>query len=356
MKHDPTSTEQRLTDSMKGEEEHKKYDKVREANELQLFPKGEKSDPEFEPESPIDRAPNEEDPEKGVPIGKGDDATAEGLRDPFLVVWDGPNDPENPKNWKFSRKWAAVGIISAFTFMTPVSSSMIAPAVPAMSKELGIKTEIVAEMSLSIFILAYAIGPLFLGPLSEVYGRGRVMQCANLFYLVWNFACGWAYTIPEIMVFRFFAGLGGSAPLTIGGGVMGDLFHAEDRGKAIALFTMGPLLGPAVGPIAGGWIAEETTWRWVFWSCTVLTVIIQGLGLLYLQETFAPVLLQRRAAALRKRTGNNSYYTEWDSPDRTAIQIIHRALKRPFRFLMTEPIIQAIACSYLSVPIFTGSC
>ena len=233
---------------------------------------------------------------------------------------------------------------------------MIAPAVPAMSKELGIKTEITAEMSLSIFILAYAIGPLFLGPLSEVYGRARVMQCANMFYLVWNFACGWAYTIPEIMVFRFLAGLGGSAPLTIGGGVMGDLFHAEDRGKAIALFTMGPLLGPAVGPIAGGWIAEKTTWRWVFWSCTILTVIIQGLGLLYLQETFAPVLLQRRAAALREKTGNKSYYTEWDSPDRTAIQIIQRALKRPFRFLITEPIIQAIACSYLNLPIVTTPC
>jgi MFS family permease len=182
------------------------------------------------------------------------------------------------------------------------------------------------------------------------------MQCANLFYLVWNFACGWAHTIPEIMIFRFLAGLGGSAPLAIGGGVMGDLFHAEDRGKAISLFTMGPLLGPALGPVAGGWVAEKTTWRWVFWSCTILTVLIQGLGLIYLQETFAPVLLQRRAAALRKETGNDSYYTEWDSPDRTALQVIRRALKRPFRFLVTEPIIQAIACSYFTAPTYNESC
>jgi multidrug resistance protein len=329
---------------MDKEEKHEDYEKALEAEELELFSNEEKSDSKSESESPIDRAPNEKDLEKGVPSGQGDAITAEGPRDPFLVVWDGPDDPENPKNWKFSRKWAAVGIISAFTFMTPVSSSMIAPAVPAMSKALGIKTEIVAEMSLSIFILAYAIGPLVLGPLSEIYGRARVMQCANLFYMVWNFACGWAYTIPEIMIFRFLAGLGGSAPLAIGGGVMGDLFHAEDRGKAIALFTLGPLLGPAIGPIAGGFIAENTTWRWVFWSCTILTVLIQGLGIIYLQETFAPVLLQRRAAALREKTGNNSYYTEWDSPDRTAIQVIQRALKRPFRFLLTEPIIQAIAC------------
>jgi multidrug resistance protein len=343
MKNDQTLTDRRSTDSMDREEEHEKDEKDLEVDELESH---------CEPESPIDRAPNEEDLEKGVPSGKKDDVTLENTSDPFLVIWEGPDDPENPKNWKFSRKWAAVGIISAFTFMTPVSSSMIAPALPAMSKELGIKTELTAVMSLSIFLLAYAIGPLILGPLSEVYGRARVMQCANLFYLVWNFACGWAYTIPEIMAFRFLAGLGGSAPLAIGGGVMGDLFHAEDRGKALALFTMGPLLGPAVGPIAGGWIAEKTTWRWVFWSCTILTVIIQGLGLVYLQETFAPVLLQRRAAVLREQTGNNSYYTEWDSPDRTPIQVIQRALKRPFRFLTTEPIIQAIAGSYLWISTF----
>ena len=64
-------------------------------------------------------------------------------------------------------------------------------------------------------------------------------------------------------MFRFLAGLGGSAPLAIGGGVVSDLFDAEHRGQAIAIYSLAPLLGPAVAPVAGAWIAEKSTWRWV---------------------------------------------------------------------------------------------
>jgi MFS family permease len=66
-----------------------------------------------------------------------------------------------------------------------------------------------------------------------------------------------------LIAFRFLAGLGGSAPLSIGGGVIGDLFDAEHRGQAIAIYSLAPLLGPVVGPVAGAWIAEKSTWRWV---------------------------------------------------------------------------------------------
>jgi MFS family permease len=66
-----------------------------------------------------------------------------------------------------------------------------------------------------------------------------------------------------LLAFRFLAGLGGSAPLSIGGGVIGDLFDAEHRGQAIAIYSLAPLLGPVVGPVAGAWIAEKSTWRWV---------------------------------------------------------------------------------------------
>jgi MFS family permease len=74
-----------------------------------------------------------------------------------------------------------------------------------------------AQLTLSIFVLAYAIGPLFLGPLSEIYGRVIVLQLSNLFYLAWNLGCGFAQTSGQLMAFRFFSGLGGSAPLAIGG-------------------------------------------------------------------------------------------------------------------------------------------
>jgi Major Facilitator Superfamily len=170
-------------------------------------------------------------------------------KDPLLVTWEGPDDPANPKNWPMKRKWAAAFVVSSFTFISPVSSSMVAPALSVLSKDLGITTEFESAMVLSIFVLAYAVGPLFLGPLSEIYGRTIVLQLANLIYLVFNLACGFSRNSAEMLAFRFLSGLGGSAPLAIGGGVLGDCFRPEQRGKAIGFYALMPLLGPAIGKL-----------------------------------------------------------------------------------------------------------
>jgi multidrug resistance protein len=221
-------------------------------------------------------------------------ATREKSKSPYLVAWSGPDDPHNPKNWRMRKKWAAAFVVSSFTLISPVSSSMVAPALQTMSRDLGIRTEIESAMVLSIFVLAYAIGPLFLGPLSEIYGRVIVLQLANLFYMVWNLACGFARNGPEMLVFRFLSGLGGSAPLAIGGAVLGDCFNPEQRGRAISIYSLAPLLGPAIGPIAGGYITQNTTWRWIFWATTILDVLIQISGLFFLQgKIFVVVYLCR---------------------------------------------------------------
>jgi hypothetical protein len=131
------------------------------------------------------------------------------------VTWDGPNDPENPKNWPSSRKWSVMLIVSLYTFISPVSSTMVAPALTYIGDDFNIKSEVLLELTLSIFILAYAIGPLFLGPLSETYGRTIVLQLANLFYLAFNIGCGVSQSKGQIIAFRFLSGLGGSVPLAV---------------------------------------------------------------------------------------------------------------------------------------------
>lgn len=131
------------------------------------------------------------------------------------VTWNGPDDPDNPKNWPAKKKWAAVATVSSFTFISPVASSMVAPALQSIRSDFGIEDQLVSQLTLSIFVLAYAFGPLFLGPFSEIYGRVIVLQLANLFFLVFNIACGVAKTEAQMIVFRFLAGLGGSAPLAV---------------------------------------------------------------------------------------------------------------------------------------------
>ncbi|KAF7947838.1 hypothetical protein EAE96_008915 [Botrytis aclada] len=282
--------------------------------------------------------------ERDVELGREKtQKSTKSVRDPNLVSWEGPNDPENPKNWKIGRKWAAVLVVSSFTFISPVSSSMVAPALTSISSDLHIENSIEQSLVLSIFVLAYAIGPLFLGPLSEMFGRVIVVQLSNLVYLFFNLGCGLAQTKEQLIAFRFLAGLGGSAPLALGGGVLSDLFTAEERGKAISIYSLAPLLGPAVGPIAGGFIAENTTWRWIFYATTIADAVIQIIGLFFLQETFPPVLLGRKKNKLIKETGNQDLHTEWDVPDRTIFKALSISLTRPFKLLGTQIIIQVLA-------------
>ncbi|KAK8080621.1 hypothetical protein PG997_008439 [Apiospora hydei] len=270
-------------------------------------------------------------------------STALNPNDPHLVTWTGRDDPANPKNWAYPKKWRAVFIVSCFTLMSPLSSSLVAPSLGVIGKELDVPPGTQQALILSIFILAYAIGPLVWGPLSELFGRIVVLQITNLLYLCFNLGCGLARTKAQLIIFRLLAGLGGSAPLAIGGGVLADLFTAEQRGKAMSIYSLMPLLGPAIGPIAGAFITENTTWRWSFWATTIADAVIQLLGLVFLRETYAPVLLKRKRQRLVKETGNTELHTPYDDPDRTVARTLRTAVARPFRLLATQVIIQVLA-------------
>jgi hypothetical protein len=178
-------------------------------------------------ESPVHEILEDLDVERDVELESDNKSEAQASPvDPYLVTWNGPSDPGNPRNWTFRRKWAAVFVVSSFTFISPVSSSMVAPALPSLSRDIGIHSAFESAMVLSIFVLAYAVGPLFFGPLSEVYGRVRVVQSTNILYFAFNLGCGFAKTSTQMLVFRFFAGFGGSAMLALGGGILADCFAA----------------------------------------------------------------------------------------------------------------------------------
>lgn len=131
------------------------------------------------------------------------------------MTWDGPDDPENPKNWSPRRKWKAIFAISSFVFMSPLSSTIIAPCLPAIAQDLGIKEQAVEQMVLSIFLLGFACGPLFASPLSEIYGRVRVVQSWNFLYLIFNTACGASNSVAAILFLRLISGIFGSATLGV---------------------------------------------------------------------------------------------------------------------------------------------
>ncbi|KAF8321174.1 MFS general substrate transporter [Clavulina sp. PMI_390] len=265
-----------------------------------------------------------------------------------MVTWDSPEDPANPRNWPIGRKWRQVVMVSMFTLMSPIVSSMLTPALPAISSTLHMAPGFQSNLSFSIFVLAYAVGPFFLAPLSEILGRQIILQCANMFFLIFNIACSQARTSTQLVVFRFLTGLGGSAPLAVGGGTIGDLFTPDQRGMAMGMYTLAPLVGPALGPIAGGFIAENTSWRWVFYSSSIADGVVQLFGFFLLKETYAPKILADKAKRLRKETGNDKLRTQWERPDRTMLSVVAHGLVRALKLFVTEPIIQVVAC-YMAV-------
>lgn len=266
-----------------------------------------------------------------------------------IIGWDGPDDPGNPRNWTKRRRWIVTLVVSLFTFISPVGSSISSPVLSAISSDLGIpRGSILENMSLSIFVLAYALGPLIWGPLSELYGRLVILQVSNIWFLLFNTLCAIAKTPTQMLVFRFLAGFGGAAPQSLGGGIVGDLWSPEERGMAMSVYSLAPLVGPSTGPLVGGWIAERTHWSWVFWSVSIADALLQIAGFIFLQETYAPELLKRKARTMRKTTGNPKLRSTFERPDRHWTAIMARGMIKPIVFLGTEPIVQVFAL-YMAV-------
>jgi multidrug resistance protein len=214
---------------------------------------------------------------------------------------------------------------------------MFAPGVPDIMREFKTSDPTLATFVVSVYVLGFAFGPLLAAPLSELYGRSVCYHAANVLFIVFTVAAALSKNMGMLIAFRFFMGFAGSTPITIGSGSIADMFPVEERGKAMAIWAMGPMLGPCIGPIAGGFIVESIGWRWVYWVIAIAAGLITVFALATLRETYPPALLQAKAAKLRKSTGNSELYSMLDERDVTRSQHITRAIVRPMKMLITLP-------------------
>ena len=183
----------------------------------------------------------------------------------FIVDWDGPYDVKNPMNWPASNRWLQISLISLLTFITPLGSSMFAPGIGLMDEQFHNRNDVLSALSLSVYLFGFVFGPLVAAPLSETFGRLPVYHIGNLLFIVFSVACGVSSNLNMFIGFRFLMGTFGSVPATIGGGTVADLIAPQERGKAVGLWTLGPMLGPVIGPAAGGWLSIRVSWRWNFY-------------------------------------------------------------------------------------------
>jgi len=154
---------------------------------------------------------------------------------------------------------------------------MFAPGETDVLAEFHSSDETLGSFLVSIFILGYVVGPLFIAPLSEIYGRLPVYRICNTVFLVFNIACAVTQTLPQLFVFRFLAGVAGSCPITLGSATVSDMIEKERRAGIMAIWAMGPIMGPIVGPLAGSFVCARLGWRWVFWIITIAVCLLFAL-------------------------------------------------------------------------------
>jgi multidrug resistance protein len=270
--------------------------------------------------------------------------------DKGVVGWNSQNDPDMPLNYTPLKKYLVVFLLAVMTFVGPFSSSIIAPAVSTLSAEFRVTNPSVGAMPVSFYLLGFAIGPLFLAPLSEIHGRAIVLVLSSTFFCAWQIGCALAPNIGLLIAFRVFAGIGGSACLTLGGGVIADMFPVEQRGFAISAWAIGPAIAPSIAPIVGAFITESVGWRWTGWICFAPGGIATLIMAFAFPETNHYVLIQRKMKRLQKelnRTNLISCYEINESRALSKSEILRKGLLRPFKFLFFCPIITAIS-AYVS--------
>ena len=259
----------------------------------------------------------------------------------LLVTWADDNDQANPKNWPIARKWLITLLTSFGGLVCLMSSTMLAPALENIAHDLNVSKS-KANMTLSIFVLAFAFGPMVLAPMAEVFGRRNVWLITSTWYTVWNLACGFADSTGLLLASRLLAGLGSSAEFAIGQPVLGDLWKPEQRGLSFAIATFLPLLGPALGPLVGGIVAGSIGWRWIFWVLSAFDALLIVVAVFVFPETYGQLLLHRKALKLRKQTGKQ-YYTEYEVHSQPLATKLKNGLLRPCRLMIRQPIIQLMS-------------
>lgn len=271
-------------------------------------------------------------------------------QDPNLVTWDGPDDPENPQNWSNGYKWMITVITIIMSVNVTYASSAPTPASEALVKQFGINLE-VSYIVTTCFLLGYTFGPLFWGPGSELLGRRPIFIVTMTIYTLFHLGQALAPNIQTLLITRFLGGFFAVAPLTNAGGVIADMFSAENRGIATSMFTLGVFIGPVSGPVVSGFIiGAGVSWRWVFWVMMIFAGVCTLIMIPLLPETYAPVILYRKTKRLRKAdpVGNANLYAEYERQDWSFNGVFQRTLLRPFQMLALEPIL-ALITLYISI-------
>jgi DHA2 family multidrug resistance protein len=181
------------------------------------------------------------------------------------------------------KKWIIVITVISATVIELIDMSIVNVALNDMSAALGATIEDIAWV-----ITAYAIANVIIIPmtgfLANLFGRRNYYVGSILLFTVASIFCGNAHNVWELVIFRFFQGVGGGALLSTSQAILFDTFSLEERPLAAGIFSLGVVLGPTIGPTLGGWIIDNFSWPWIFYVNLPIGLLAAFLSYTYVSE------------------------------------------------------------------------
>ncbi|KAK9234238.1 major facilitator superfamily domain-containing protein [Lipomyces kononenkoae] len=269
----------------------------------------------------------------------------------FIVDWDGERDPANPFNFSTIRRVTATLIVAAVAFVVGMASSIDSAVLSQASADLEV-SEVAETLATGIYLIGYSAGALFAGPFSETFGRNMVYIATLAVFSIFIMASALAQNFALQMVFRFLAGFFGSTPLVCAGGSIADMWDPLEKTYGFPIYAIASFGGPVLGPVFSSYVGAP--WRWAEWISLITSGVVLTIVVLFLPETYAPLILKWKASHLRQITGDARFKAELEATHTAFWTRMRIALSRPF-VMALEPIIilMALYLTVLYIVLFT---
>jgi MFS transporter, DHA1 family, multidrug resistance protein len=168
---------------------------------------------------------------------------------------------------------AFVVLLGALTALTALSIDMSLPALPRLT-EVFATTPDRAQLTLSVFLIGFAIGQLAYGPISDRYGRRPVLLFGLVVYTLGGIGCALASSIDQLILCRLLQGLGGCVGRVMGPAIVRDEFHAQKGAQVLSYVTLVMALAPLIAPVIGGYLLVFADWQAIFLSLAAFGAVV----------------------------------------------------------------------------------
>jgi DHA2 family multidrug resistance protein len=190
--------------------------------------------------------------------------------------------------------WLIAIAVMSSTFMEVLDTTVVNVSLPHIAGNLSASTD-EATWTLTSYLVANAIILPMTGWLAGRFGRKRLLMMAVTGFTIASFFCGLAPSLPFLIIFRIIQGACGGGLQPLSQAILLESFPAEKRGQAMAFWALGIVVAPMLGPVVGGWLTDNYSWRWVFY----INVPIGVLALFLTQAfVFDPSYLRREKTGI----------------------------------------------------------